>query len=85
MSDLRTPSHNLSRVDTEYGEIVLNEATGAYWHLNASASRVLGVLQQGGSSDDAISDLVETYGITKPRAADDVHSIQTQLKELGAL
>ncbi|MGO3471652.1 MAG: PqqD family peptide modification chaperone [Brevibacterium aurantiacum] len=46
--------------------------TGAYWHLNESASGVLGVLQQGGTSDDAISGLVETYGIAEPRATDDV-------------
>lgn len=85
MSDLQIPSHNLSRVDTEYGEIVLNEVTGAYWHLNETASRVLGVLQQGGTSDDAVSDLVETYRIDDRRAIEDVHSIRRQLKELGVL
>lgn len=85
MSDLQTSSQNLSRVNTEYGEIVLNEVTGAYWHLNETASQVLGVLQQGGTSADAISDLVDRYGIADQRATDDVHSIRKQLKELGAL
>lgn len=85
MSELHTPSPNLSQVDTEYGEIVLNEVTGAYWHLNETASRVLRVLQQGGTTDDAAADLVETYGINDKRATADVLAISKQLEEMGAL
>ncbi|MEV5326370.1 lasso peptide biosynthesis PqqD family chaperone [Nonomuraea sp. NPDC052634] len=75
----------LHRVSTEYGDVVLNERTGAYWHLNESASRVLAVLERGGSQDDAVADLVQTYGIDADRARADIEAISGELRRLGAL
>lgn len=80
---LKSPS--LHRVTTEYGDVVLNEQTGAYWHLNESAARVLKILTSGGSLDEAADDLVATYGIDHERARQDTEAIRTQLETLGAL
>ncbi|WOF21918.1 lasso peptide biosynthesis PqqD family chaperone [Microbacterium betulae] len=81
--ETRNPS--LHRVSTEYGDVILNERTGAYWHLNESASRVVAVLDSGGSVEDAVRDLVDVYEIDEVRARQDIEVISASLQKLGAL
>ncbi|MDN6566435.1 MAG: lasso peptide biosynthesis PqqD family chaperone [Propionibacterium sp.] len=78
-------STRLHRVSTEYGDVVLNEATGAYWHLNASASRIVAVLESGGTVQDAVADLVATYGIEEGMARRDIEAVAQRLRDLGVL
>ncbi len=73
------------RVSTEYGDLVLDENTGKYWHLNESATRVLKVFERGGSQEDAVADFVETYGIDPERARADIETISADLRESGLL
>lgn len=77
--------HDINRVKTEYGEVVLNEKTGAYWHLNDTAARVLSVIEDGGSLEDAAADLVHSYGIEFEQARSDVETIRSGLERMGAL
>ncbi|WP_431790831.1 lasso peptide biosynthesis PqqD family chaperone [Kocuria palustris] len=76
---------SLHRVPTEYGEVLLNEKTGAYWNLNESASRIVAVLENGGAVEDAVKDLVDTYGIDKNQARHDIEAVEASLQKLGAL
>lgn len=73
------------RVNTEYGDLVLDENTGKYWHLNESATRVLNVFERGGSQEDAVADFVETYGIAPERARADIETLGAELRESGLL
>lgn len=73
------------RVSTEYGDLVLDENTGKYWHLNESATRVLEVFERNGSQEDAVADFVETYGITQERARADIETLRAELRESGLL
>lgn len=75
----------LHRVSTEYGDVVLNEKTGAYWHLNESASRIVSVLESGGSTEDAVRDLVDAYNIDEVTARRDIEAVSDHLQKLGAL
>ncbi|WP_145007860.1 lasso peptide biosynthesis PqqD family chaperone [Kocuria marina] len=76
---------SLHRVPTEYGEVVLNDKTGAYWHLNESASRIVSVLETGGSTEDAVRNLVDAYGIDEAVVRRDIQAVASNLKKLGAL
>ena len=73
------------RVNTEYGDLILDENTGKYWHLNESAARVLNVFERGGSREDAVADFVETYGIAPERARVDIETLSAELRKLGLL
>lgn len=73
------------RVNTEYGDLVLDENTGKYWHLNESAARVLNVFERGGGQEEAVADFVETYGIAPERAQTDIETLSAELRKLGLL
>lgn len=73
------------RVSTEYGDLILDENTGKYWHLNESATRVLNFFEQGGSQEDVVADFVETYEIAPERARADIETLSAELRKLGLL
>lgn len=75
----------VSRVSTEYGEVLLDEETGGYWHINETASLVLNSLEEDHDEDHAAQKLVESYGIDPVRARQDVKAIAEKFTELGAL
>lgn len=78
----RSRLSNLHRVETEYGVVILNEASGAYWHLNESADVVLSVLERGGNIEEATDALVQRYGIEPDRARADVEDIRGRLDKV---
>lgn len=73
----------ISRVSTDYGDVVLNENTGKYWHLNKSATLALDVFQQGGSDEDAVAKFVEVFQIDSERARSDIAALSGQLRRMG--
>ncbi|MCT1874337.1 lasso peptide biosynthesis PqqD family chaperone [Brevibacterium luteolum] len=75
----------VSRVATEYGEVLLDEDTGGYWHINETASLVLRSLEEDHDEAHAAQQLVERYGIDPVRASKDVKAVAKKLAELGAL
>ncbi|XTZ15596.1 lasso peptide biosynthesis PqqD family chaperone [Micromonospora echinospora] len=79
-SKRREPTQ-LSRVQTNYGEVVLDEERGRYFHLNPTASLVVSVVSAGGSVDEAVEAIVNRYDISVDRAREDVHKLIQQLRE----
>lgn len=76
---------SVSRVSTEYGEVLLDEDTGGYWHLNQTASLVLQTLQNDGDASRAVQKLVEVYDVDPARAREDVNAIAERFAGLGVL
>lgn len=71
------------RVSTDYGDVVLNETTGTYWHLNESATLALEVFQQGGSQEQAVTKFVEVFQIDPQTARADIAKLNGQLRTMG--
>lgn len=72
-------------VPTEFGNVVLDEGKGRYWHLNDSALTILRRLDEGGSDAEAAHDLVTQFQIDHSTAARDVESTRHHLREVGLL
>ncbi|MEU6073914.1 lasso peptide biosynthesis PqqD family chaperone [Micromonospora sp. NPDC047074] len=77
----RRESTQLSRVETNYGEVVLDEERGQYWHLNPTASLVVSIVSAGGSVDDAVEAILSRYDVSVDQARADVHKVVQQLRE----
>lgn len=77
--------HAISHVPTEYGEILLNESSGEYWHLNDSAAMIFKLLRAGSTQEEVVQDLVDAYEIPSDQARTDVASLEIKLKEVGAV
>ncbi|EME98378.1 lasso peptide biosynthesis PqqD family chaperone [Streptomyces mobaraensis NBRC 13819 = DSM 40847] len=69
-----------STTDTEYGTVLLDEATGRYWQLNATASLALRTLLAGGTVDQAADALTEGYAVDAERARADVERLLTGMR-----
>lgn len=78
-------TRNTSRVHTEYGDVVLDENHGKYWHLNESATLALDVFQRGGTLDDAVTEFVEAFGIDPDTARTDITVLRTRLRDSGLI
>ncbi|MGO1906285.1 MAG: lasso peptide biosynthesis PqqD family chaperone [Brevibacterium aurantiacum] len=85
MASKKTNEAKPMRVSTEYGEVALDPKNGKYWRLNEVASRILTILEGGGSQEDAIQDLIRNYGIDADRASADVSSICEDFRQRGLL
>ncbi|MFE0590759.1 lasso peptide biosynthesis PqqD family chaperone [Micromonospora echinospora] len=79
-SKRREPTQ-LSRAKTNYGEVVLDEERGQYWHLNPTASLVASTVSAGGSVDEAVEAIVSRYDVSADQAREDVHKVIRQLRE----
>ncbi|WP_432543665.1 lasso peptide biosynthesis PqqD family chaperone [Kineococcus sp. SYSU DK002] len=82
MNPTTNPGHALS-VSTEYGDVVLDETNGKYWHLNATASLVLAVHRRGGSAEQAVTELTSAYDVDEATARADVTAFLTRFDALG--
>lgn len=78
-------AETVKKVETEYGEILLDESSGAYLQLNESASRIYSVLSAGKSAEEAARDLVDHYGINSVQASADARQLEKALRESGLL
>lgn len=79
----RAPRHSI--VSTEYGNVLLDESQGRYWHLNDSALVVARTFIDGGRHEDAVGALVAEFGIDREVAERDVDATHGQLREVGVL
>jgi len=75
----------VSKVATNFGDVLLDEKRGQYWHLNEAAAVVFTALSEGRGENEAALRLVEQYGISVERARADAASIAGQMKENGLL
>ncbi|OFS26526.1 lasso peptide biosynthesis PqqD family chaperone [Brevibacterium sp. HMSC07C04] len=70
-------------VDTEYGQVLLNEADGAYLHLNATAALIKSRLDAGDDTDAIVRALVDEYDVDADTARRDVEAFCRALDEKG--
>ncbi|MGS2647746.1 lasso peptide biosynthesis PqqD family chaperone [Streptosporangium sp. LJ11] len=75
----------MSRVHTDYGDVLLDETTGRYFHTNPSASLVLDTFERGGDTDEAAERLAAEFNIDHSTARSDVEMLLDHLRKLGVL
>ncbi|GHC39487.1 lasso peptide biosynthesis PqqD family chaperone [Streptomyces cinnamoneus] len=68
---------------TEYGTILLDQRSGAYWELNPTGTLVVRTLLEGGDEEDAVGALVAEFDIDQDQAARDVAALTGQLRTSG--
>ncbi|TLS43713.1 lasso peptide biosynthesis PqqD family chaperone [Streptomyces montanus] len=72
---------DVSLVETEYGNVLLDERTGKYWELNPTGSFVLGELMSGGDTGAVTTRLTEEFEVDAERARSDVEALVAALVE----
>jgi len=72
----------ISRVRTDYGDVILDEGKGFYWHANPTAVLVLDTIVEGGDADQAVERIVEEFGIDQSTARSDVETLLGHLRKL---
>ncbi|HEX2417095.1 MAG TPA: lasso peptide biosynthesis PqqD family chaperone, partial [Micromonosporaceae bacterium] len=65
----------VSVADTDYGVVLLDEASGEFWNLNPTGALVLRALLADGSVEKATRELSEQYAIDRESASRDVQDL----------
>lgn len=78
-------SSGISRVRTDYGDVLLDEGKGFYWHANPTAVLVLDTIADRGGTEQAVERLVEEFGIDQSAARSDTATLLRRLRELGVV
>ncbi|MFF4399697.1 lasso peptide biosynthesis PqqD family chaperone [Streptomyces sp. NPDC001480] len=71
---------DVTTAETDYGTVLLDERTGAYWELNPTATLVVRTLLDGGEAADAAAALVREFDIDLAQALTDVETLVRQLR-----
>ncbi|MGW1198734.1 lasso peptide biosynthesis PqqD family chaperone [Streptomyces sp. NPDC002536] len=72
---------HLSTVDTEYGTVLLDERTGAYWQLNRTGATVVRILLDGHEPEEAAEALITKFDVGAEQARSDVAALVAALRE----
>jgi coenzyme PQQ synthesis protein D (PqqD) len=75
----------ISRVVTEYGDVILDERSGHYWHANRTAAIVLDAIAQDGNCEQAVQRLVFEFDLDRETAQVDVDTLVARLREIGVV
>ncbi|CAM3922220.1 lasso peptide biosynthesis PqqD family chaperone [Nocardiopsis rhodophaea] len=75
----------ISRVRTDYGDVILDEAKGIYWHANPTAVLVLDTVEHGGGLEEAAERLMAEFGIDRSTARSDAETLLGRLRDLGVV
>ncbi|WP_242902122.1 lasso peptide biosynthesis PqqD family chaperone [Actinomadura terrae] len=73
----------VSTTDTAYGTVLLDERSGDYWQLNPTAARVLRLLADGSTTEEAAATMAEEFDVDEPQALRDVTALVGQLRTAG--
>ncbi|ANP50159.1 hypothetical protein J2Z21_001128 [Streptomyces griseochromogenes] len=79
---LRLHDH-VSTTETEYGVVALDQRTGRYWQLTASAAVVVTALARGATAEEAAKALTDRYDVDAERARGDVEALIGSLRSAG--
>lgn len=74
---------DISAARTDYGTVLLDERSGAYWELNPTSTLIIGTLLDGGDEAAAVEAVVAEFDVDRTRAARDVASLLTELRAAG--
>lgn len=75
--------HSLAR--TDYGVVLLNEATGKFWNLNPSGALVLDALLTTGTVEAAAAAVMQDFAVASEVATADAEDILQSLLTAGIL
>ena len=73
----------VSVADTDYGMALLDEDSGQYWNLNPTAALALRTLLDGGTTAQAVQELMEQYAVDAETASQDVEDLLGELHAAG--
>lgn len=76
---------SFSRVDTEYGVVLLDEVKGEYLNLNPTGTIVLEAMLASGAASDAVAALIAEFSVEPEVAAEDVADLLNDLISSGVL
>ena len=80
-----TPATDLVQVELDGETVVFVPSTGALHHLDATATVVWGLLQDGVSVDEAVALLAEAYAAPRDVVAADVAAMVERLGQAALL
>jgi hypothetical protein len=72
---------HVTATPTGDGMMLLDQRSGWYWQINATAALVLRTLLDGATAEEAATALTAAYPAAAGRAADDVAALVRQLHE----
>ncbi|MDX6281699.1 MAG: hypothetical protein QOH03_2770 [Kribbellaceae bacterium] len=75
--------HSVAR--TDYGVVLLNEATGKFWNLNPSGALVLDALLGTGTVESAAEAVMREFAVDSEIATADAAAVLEQLLGAGIL
>ncbi|KUJ66893.1 hypothetical protein ACZ90_31085 [Streptomyces albus subsp. albus] len=86
MSERRfTLRDHIALTETAGGAVLLNQRTGQYWQLNATATLIARTFQRGATADEVAAALAARHPAAADRAAADVTAFLAALTDAGAL
>lgn len=74
---------DVSLAETADGTVLLDQAKGRYWQLNATGARILRRLLDGHSPEEIAQAIAAGCGITVDHALRDVTTVTKQLDRAG--
>ncbi|MEU6231438.1 lasso peptide biosynthesis PqqD family chaperone [Kitasatospora sp. NPDC047058] len=75
----------LKIAETEYGAVLLDMKSGAYWELNPTSATIVRALLDGGRAEDATRRLTEEFDVDAERAAADVDGVLAAMAAAGVV
>ncbi|WP_067818473.1 lasso peptide biosynthesis PqqD family chaperone [Actinomadura kijaniata] len=72
---------HMTLTETEQGMVLLDEASGRYWTLNATGAAVLRMLLDGDSVEDAVATLRRRHPDSAERVTADVAAFVRSLRD----
>ncbi|MBU7600288.1 lasso peptide biosynthesis PqqD family chaperone [Streptomyces sp. P38-E01] len=71
--------------ETDYGAVLLDQRRNTYFQLNPTAVLVLRTVLDGGSEEDAVRRVTETFPVAEERAAGDVAALLERMRAAEVL
>jgi len=80
-----TPAASVHRFEIEGGLLLLERSSNSLFAFNEAARHVWNLIEAGNSHANLVSEFVETWGISRSRAEQDIHSIMAHWQKHGLL
>lgn len=80
---MHRPKPTISTAEVADGTVLLDEATGTYYHLNRAGALVYQVLRAGGTVEEAARELASAYQTTEADTLPDAEEFAAELVRHG--
>lgn len=70
---------------TDYGAVLLDERSGAFWTLNETGVAIVRAIEQGGGTEAAVAALSREYDVDRATAEHDVSCLVDELCDTGLM